>query len=275
MALPCRNSSILHIYFSTSKGNFFTLIELLVVIAVIAILAGLLLTALNNARESGRTSQCVNNVKQIMTAFILYCDNNNDWMVPTESVDYTSRWCGKIIDNEYSAQGGLMDYLSKGIKMCPTLFDKFKTGSATFMNTGCGGYGYNQYYLGGEAWKTGGLPIAKITQATKAGKTIAFADAVQIDISGNGYVEMYFISPPESGGWTSYPDIHFRHNKRAVVGWLDSHVTCEQLTYSQDGYFSAEENKGIYFLGWFGNDADEAQEFFKLRPTDSLEYNPW
>ena len=276
LALPCRNLSCKTHSLSSKNSHFFTLIELLVVITIIAILASMLLPALNKARENGRTAKCVNNVKEIMTAFVLYCDNNNDWMVPTESVDYKSRWCGKVINNEYSAEGGLMDYLSKGIKMCPTLFEKFKTGEATFMNSGCGGYGYNQYYLGGECWKTGGLPIAKTTQAANPTKTVAFADSIQIDWQGKEMIEMYWISPPDSGGWTNYPDIHFRHNRRAIAGWLDAHVSSEQLTYSQDGYKSNEEYLNVYFMGWFGGgDAETVQELFKLRPTDTLGYNEW
>ncbi|MCD6408158.1 prepilin-type N-terminal cleavage/methylation domain-containing protein [bacterium] len=69
----------------------FTLIELLVVIAIVAILAAMLLPALSKAREKARQANCINNLKQLHTAIMLYVQ---DWeYVPSsKGQDYWYSW---------------------------------------------------------------------------------------------------------------------------------------------------------------------------------------
>ena len=74
------NSSHLHIFTQSA----FTLIELLVVIAIIAILAAMLLPALQQARGRSRAAACTNNLKQLHFCFMLYTDSHQGWAHPSE-----------------------------------------------------------------------------------------------------------------------------------------------------------------------------------------------
>jgi len=64
-----------------SKRIGFTLIELLVVIAIIALLMAVLIPAMNGAREHGKRAVCLNNLKSLVLAWLMYTDDNDGRLV--------------------------------------------------------------------------------------------------------------------------------------------------------------------------------------------------
>lgn len=127
----------------------FTLIELLVVIAIIAILAALLLPALAAAKERAKRISCVNSLKQLGLAMIMYGNDNKEWLptgVRDDGWEHTI-WIGT---NTYNA---IKQYSGTNMTTCPNL-------ASTFQYQNGQGYVIGYSYLAGHStpWTVSGLP---------------------------------------------------------------------------------------------------------------------
>jgi prepilin-type processing-associated H-X9-DG protein/prepilin-type N-terminal cleavage/methylation domain-containing protein len=238
----------------------FTLLELLLAIAIISVIASLLMSAVSSARNGRDSMQCMNNLRQLVSANMSYAVENDGRFCPAQAQDNMVRWHGErsSLTAQFDATlGTLSPYLGKEqrVKMCPAFYSFIK-GSKSFED-GTGGYGYNAIYVGGtpaNRWQ--GELISNISNAPR---TVMFTDSALSKPEGvqeYAYCEPWeWVTPTGKLAGALSPSVHFRHSGKANVGWCDGHVSQEVPSrLGAKNYYGGDDKENK--IGWFGPSED-------------------
>lgn len=205
------------------KNKNFTLIELLVVIAIIAILAGMLLPALNKARNKARTADCASKEKTLGIMWGFYLGDSGDTLPPwSEPEEY---WVASFQKLGY-IQGD--QYLKTNFcASAPTLAER-ATWSTIYSD-----YGYNYFGL---SYPT---PV-KASSVKKPSVKLLLTDT-WFPAANRGICWVH----PDLWGW----NVDARHDITFNVLWLDGHVS----NLKASNRINAYTNSGLVPENWSRN----------------------
>ncbi|MBE6377782.1 MAG: DUF1559 domain-containing protein [Lentisphaerae bacterium] len=210
------------------KTQKFTLIELLVVIAIIAILAAILLPALNSARERGRSASCVNNLKQITMAAMSYGSDNEGYFLHYNGGIYGNFHQSGVARLTGYLGGPGYDEIKNNASRSDDLIPKsFFCPSKELLSTQT--YGYQSYAMAyvSSAARYYSMPIFKWTvyEDASGNKKASPSNTV---LAADGYASTFNTANNalcgEDWGSPSFACLWESHGKNTTVGFIDGHV---------------------------------------------------